>query len=670
MNSRKTLSFVLLLSFLFLIFLSYFIVEVQVSDNSDYSSYLNVPLAQVIEDAAPALRNTFLTSSDVSLSLKTKTAHINVLLLDNGSIPVLSPAPAPTQSHSEALTQTPLASEDQQSLDSTNELHLFVWTHFCDDSLRLILTWPLFPNLPFYQKTTSKLIFESKSGVDLIYRAFGFLIPPLDGDYIFAVDLRTPVQLWLSEDELPANLAIVPLLHLRSNTLASDQYSEFMNKENMVQLSKNTNFYIEFFLAMKNGLFGDLTLKWLIPGKREFEDIDKSCLSSTSEQANLTSPSPNPPYPPFRPPKINPDVNMAKRDNFITLPHLSLKELDQLYPECDYSPSYATVQHIGRYRGVEMIGPMVLMVYPNDGSSFNGAVGRQNPLIPQQEAISVFEAHTNSMKEKWPEIKLISLVNMEVQRDPSKGNRFLIETEVQLNDNIKYRFSQFLYSPVDNPKSSCQPRGVRYKANAFVHIALSLKNQGPFLRYFIENMERIYRETKEENFGFIVVDFSSEDIDVEQAVKRSLVPHKKFVRMEGRYERASSLNMALSVVENENDIVYTCDLHMELPNDIVDSIRRHTFQGISGCSPVVFRLDCGRTLFRPSGYWEEVGYGLFSMYKSDWVKIGSWDSSTYKDKWGGEDWELVDRFLSKGYFMDRIMHSGLLHFFHDRSKLW
>ena len=657
---------------------SYFFIDVQVLEHSDYSEYFTLP--PIIEQIPSARKsNAIYTPFVVTTLLKSKTTQGGAVLLEptnsideiTGDSPSVTPAPEPSliQPPSDGLLQEAPASEVQQSIDLPNALHLFEWYHFCDGSLPQILSWPLFPNFPFSHKTTT-LAFVTKFDINSIYRVFGYLIPPLDGSYIFAVDIQTPVQFWISKDDLPANLSLVPLLQLRSNILSSDLYSSFLNNENMVELGRNKYFYVEFFFALKQSLIGSLSLKWLIPGEKEFQNIDKAFMGATSEQAIQSSPSPTPPYPPFRLPNIVVDANFAKRISFITLPHLSLKELDQLYTVCDYSPSFAIIQSIARYRGVEMVGPMVLSVFPDDGSNFRGASRERNELIPQQEANSILESHIKTMKEKWSEIKSIFLVNLEVQRDPSKGNRFLIETEVALKDSVKYRFSQFLFSPIDNPISYCQPRGVRYKGNTFVHIALSLKNQGHFFQYFIENVERIYRETKDENFGIIVVDFDSTDIDVEQVVKRSLIPYKKFVRMEGKYERASSLNMALSKVDNENDIVFTCDLHLELPNDIVDSIRKHSFQGLSGYAPIVFRLECGHTILNPSGFWEGVGYGLFSMYKSDWVKVGSFNSANYKDKWGGEDWELVDRFLSKGYFMDRMKHSQLLHFFHDRSKLW
>ena len=63
------------------------------------------------------------------------------------------------------------------------------------------------------------------------------------------------------------------------------------------------------------------------------------------------------------------------------------------------------------------------------------------------------------------------------------------------------------------------------------------------------------------------------------------------------------------------------------------------------CAPFFFRLKKGYTEVNPSGYWEKYTYGLYAMYKSDWTQFGGFDLTHYNATWGGEDWDVLDRYV-------------------------
>ncbi|XP_026775166.3 N-acetyl-beta-glucosaminyl-glycoprotein 4-beta-N-acetylgalactosaminyltransferase 1 isoform X1 [Pangasianodon hypophthalmus] len=342
-----------------------------------------------------------------------------------------------------------------------------------------------------------------------------------------------------------------------------------------------------------------------------------------------------------------------------------------------------------------------------------------NLQLPESEVVDVLAQYMEKLNEHNGGIyTLLRIINVEKRRDSARGNRYLIELELMERGRNVVRLSEYIYlllhrgriedsletsdgatgSPSSAPVSPrpsassqpltrtaratprpgtvyakpllCQPVMLQWKRDVMVHFVVPVKNQARWVQQFISDMELLHHETKDENFNIIIVDFQSDDMDIEQALRESSVPRYDYLRREGNFERSAGLQIGVDTIEDSHSIVFLCDLHIHFPLNILESIRKHCVEGRLAFAPIVMRLGCGSSPQEPDGYWEVNGFGLFGIYKSDFDKIGGMNTEEFKDRWGGEDWELLDRVLQNGLEVERLRLRNFFHYYHSKRGMW
>ncbi|KAL6461483.1 hypothetical protein MHYP_G00296270 [Metynnis hypsauchen] len=340
-----------------------------------------------------------------------------------------------------------------------------------------------------------------------------------------------------------------------------------------------------------------------------------------------------------------------------------------------------------------------------------------NLQLAENEVVDVLSQYIERLNERNGGIyTLLRIVNVEKRRDSARGSRYLVELELMEAGKRVVRLSEYIYlllhrsrqdeglgsrevstpsaptapskPPAPTSSSSaqsrastpwgshwpkpllCQPAMLQWRHDVMVHFVVPVKNQARWVQQFISDMELLHRETKDDNFSIIIVDFESEDMDVEQALRDSTVPRYEYLRREGNFERSSGLQMGVDTIEDSHSIVFLCDLHIHFPMSILESIRKHCVEGRLAFAPIVMRLDCGSSPLQPNGYWEVNGFGLFGVYKSDFDKIGGMNTEEFKDRWGGEDWEFLDRVLQNGLEVERLRLRNFYHYYHSKRGMW
>ncbi|KAF6735076.1 Beta-1,4-N-acetylgalactosaminyltransferase 3 [Oryzias melastigma] len=309
-----------------------------------------------------------------------------------------------------------------------------------------------------------------------------------------------------------------------------------------------------------------------------------------------------------------------------------------------------------------------------------------NLVLPPTDALPIVKGFMDSLNDKYDgQFTLERVVNVVKRADLPQGSRYLLELVLKDANGQRLRLSRYIYAlkryskknswgfgfQASKPKTVlCNPVGFRWDPSATVHFIVPVKNQARWVRQLIDDMEQLFKETGDGNFNLIITDYSSTDMDVRNALEKSSLPRYQYVKLSGNFERSAGLQTGIDLIKDDNSIVFLCDLHIRFPPSIIDTIRKHCIKGHMAFAPIVLRLDCGTTASEARGYWEVNGFGLLGIYKSDLDSIGGMNTMEFKDRWGGEDWELLDRILQAGLEVERIYLRNFFHYYHSKRGMW
>uniref|UniRef100_A0A6Q2Z9K7 Beta-1,4-N-acetylgalactosaminyltransferase n=1 Tax=Esox lucius TaxID=8010 RepID=A0A6Q2Z9K7_ESOLU len=462
-----------------------------------------------------------------------------------------------------------------------------------------------------------------------------------------------------------------------------------------------------------------------LPMEKRLESSLETRVTSYLKTSEITESQQQPSDPDQEPSEPNPDVNRSNADPEPEEGGVS----DYSYEAEEARPGWA--EESINWQRTFSVNPMDFELLRSDWNDLRCNVSG-NLQLAESEVVDVLAQYMEKLNERNGGIyTLLRIINVEKRRDSARGNRYLVELELMERGRNVVRLSEYIYlllhrgrlgedslentefAPASAPAGSpspgrtqatpaplastrapshpgvtpwgtayakpllCQPVMLQWRKDVMVHFVVPVKNQARWVQQFITDMGELHRQTKDDNFSIIIVDFESTDMDVEQALRDSAVPRYEYLRREGNFERSAGLQIGVDTIElgrlftqDNHSIVFLCDLHIHFPLNILESIRKHCVEGRLAFAPIVMRLGCGSSPLEPDGYWEVNGFGLFGIYKSDFDKIGGMNTEEFKDRWGGEDWELLDRVLQNGLEVERLRLRNFFHYYHSKRGMW
>ena len=173
--------------------------------------------------------------------------------------------------------------------------------------------------------------------------------------------------------------------------------------------------------------------------------------------------------------------------------------------------------------------------------------------------------------------------------------------ELGLNHSRKsFRLSEHVYLKKGSDKL-CFPKGFNWNSEATVYFILPVKDQGRWVYHFINELTVASLFSGDTNFHVIVADFESQDIDMAKAFNTSLFRSRHtIVNMTGKFYKTLALNEAVARVPSEHDLLFLFDLHIDVPVDIMDSVRK-----VSDC----YLMDLFSTPSVKVDRWKRIGGG-------------------------------------------------------------
>ncbi|KAI1296886.1 Chondroitin sulfate synthase 1 [Halotydeus destructor] len=208
-----------------------------------------------------------------------------------------------------------------------------------------------------------------------------------------------------------------------------------------------------------------------------------------------------------------------------------------------------------------------------------------------------------------------------------------------------------------------------------VNLIVPLSGRLPVFERFVRNfLEVLESDTKITMAIILFPDESETEVEkVIQIAKRVSTTNSviRVAQLGGRFSRAAALQRGAALFSKESLLMFL-DVDIHFTKEAISRVRRNTKMGSQVYYPIVFSQYNPRfvgsdvsklEVTEDAGYWRQFGYGIVSLFNSDFQAIGGMNIAI--QGWGREDVDLFDRFVKSNLTIFRTTDQGLVHVYHE-----
>ena len=158
-------------------------------------------------------------------------------------------------------------------------LNVHIWHHYFTRTLEGICKIKGFPDFPAATRKTSRT-YVTWAASEFAERIFGFVQPPISGDYIFSISSDDGSELWLSSSEDWKGALLVARVGERNKvgwTPKGNYDYAPSQKSKDIHLEAGKKYYIEV-LHVDAGDANRIEVAWKLPGSKTFQIIENQFL--------------------------------------------------------------------------------------------------------------------------------------------------------------------------------------------------------------------------------------------------------------------------------------------------------------------------------------------------------------------------------------------------------